>query len=297
MRAGPPESNERHHVYRIIGADQKEYGPVAAEQIRRWFAEGRLNRTTVVRAEGETEWKTLGTLAEFADLFPAPAVTPSHPPGVTQNCGMATWALVCGALGMATCVTAPVGLVLGFIAHSRIRSSNGRLTGSGLATTGIVLSLIAIMLGVVAIPAAMLLPALAKAKQKAQAIHCVNNLKQLGLAVRIYSVDNKDALPPAATWCDAIQTAVGAPQVFQCPAAQGKRCAYAFNARLEGRKVDEVDPTTVMIFESDAGWNSSGGQELMIKASRHAKGFVVGFADGHVEQVTEARLRQLRWDP
>jgi len=282
-------------VYRIIGTDQKEYGPVSAEQIRRWFAEGRLNRATSIRADGEMEWKTLGTLAEFADLSATPAS--SQMTGVPQNCGLATWALVCGALGMVTCVTAPVGLVLGFLAHTRIRSSNGRLTGSGLATTGIVLSLIAILLGVVAIPAAILLPALAKAKQKAQRIQCMNNLKQLSLAVRIYSTESKEVFPSPETWCDRIRQLAGSEKVFQCPVVPSQRCGYAFNAKLEGKTANDIDPQTVLIFESDAGWNAHGGPELLRKASRHGHVFLVAFADGHVEAVTENRLRDLRWDP
>jgi len=284
-------------VYHIIGSDQKEYGPVSGAQIRQWFAEGRLHRATAARPANETEWKTLGALAEFADLFPPPPGLTPPTPVATENCGLATWALACGALGMVTCVTAPVGLVLGFTAHSRIRASNGRLTGSGLATTGIVLSLIAVLLWMLAIPAAMLLPALAKAKQKAQTINCVSNVKQLALAVRIYSTDNKDEFPPAETWCAAIQKEVGSPKVFQCPAQPGRRCAYAFNAKVGGKKADEVNPQTVMIFESDAGWNASGGPELMLDPSRHGRFFVVGLADGSVQQVTATQLQQLRWDP
>lgn len=280
-------------MYHIIGSDQKEYGPVSGAQIRQWFAEGRLHRATAARPTNETEWKTLGALDEFTDLFPPPAGLTPPTPVVTENCGLATWALVCGALGMVTCITAPVGLVLGFTAHSRIRTSNGRLTGSGLATTGIVLSLIAVLLWLLAIPAAMLLPALAKAKQKAQRINCVNNLKQLSLAVRLY----QDQYPPAETWCDAIQKEVGSPKIFQCPANPALPCAYAFNARLAGKKADEVNPQAVMIFESDAGWNASGGPELMLDPSRHGRFFVVGLADGSVQSVTAAQLQQLRWDP
>jgi len=41
----------------------------------------------------------------------------------------------------------------------------------------------------------MLLPALAKAKAKAQRINCVNNLKQVGLSFRIWSGDNGDRYP------------------------------------------------------------------------------------------------------
>src|SRR6266849_4562833 len=63
--------------YKIIGADQKEYGPVSAEQLRQWVAEGRVNAQTLIQAEGETEWKPMSAFAEFADTL---RTTPSVPP-------------------------------------------------------------------------------------------------------------------------------------------------------------------------------------------------------------------------
>ena len=60
-------------MYKIIGADQKEYGPVTAEQLRQWLAEGRVSAQTQVLPEGATEWKALGDLPEFAAAAPGPA--------------------------------------------------------------------------------------------------------------------------------------------------------------------------------------------------------------------------------
>ena len=56
-----------------------------------------------------------------------------------------------------------------------------------------------IIIAVLAILAAMLLPALASAKRKAQRINCVNNLKQDGLAFRLWEGDNGDKYPMAVS--------------------------------------------------------------------------------------------------
>lgn len=69
-------------MYRIIGADGNQYGPISAEQLRQWIAEGRANAQTKVLAEGTTEWKTLGEFPEFFGATPTPSVpgTPPAPP-------------------------------------------------------------------------------------------------------------------------------------------------------------------------------------------------------------------------
>jgi prepilin-type N-terminal cleavage/methylation domain-containing protein len=71
-----------------------------------------------------------------------------------------------------------------------------------------------VVIAIIAILASMLLPALARAKQKAQRISCINNLKQVGTAYRIWSNDNGDKFPAQQTvslggWSDYLASETG----------------------------------------------------------------------------------------
>ena len=73
-------------MYKIIGSDQKEYGPVTAEQLREWFTEGRVNGQTSVWSEASGGWNPLTFYAEFADLLVSkPPMASEPPPWGTQT--------------------------------------------------------------------------------------------------------------------------------------------------------------------------------------------------------------------
>jgi prepilin-type N-terminal cleavage/methylation domain-containing protein/prepilin-type processing-associated H-X9-DG protein len=56
-----------------------------------------------------------------------------------------------------------------------------------------------VVIAIIAILAGMLLPALARSKERAMQIHCTSNLKQLGVAMQMYATDHDDLLP-GQTW-------------------------------------------------------------------------------------------------
>lgn len=65
-------------MYTIKGQDQKDYGPVNAEQVRLWLAQGRVDARTLVLAEGATEWRPVASFPEFAVAAAPPPMQPAY---------------------------------------------------------------------------------------------------------------------------------------------------------------------------------------------------------------------------
>ena len=67
-------------MYKMVGADGRQYGPVTVEQIQRWIAEGRVNSQTMVQAEGSDEWKLISSYPDLASALSSYAIPPRMPP-------------------------------------------------------------------------------------------------------------------------------------------------------------------------------------------------------------------------
>jgi hypothetical protein len=130
---------------------------------------------------------------------PAPAV---------KNSSLAVWSLVLGILGLLlllVCIGplfAIPGVICGHVAYSRIKRSNGALTGEGLALAGLITGYISIALAVVVIPmmVAIAVPNFVKARDTAQKNMCINNLRKIDGAKQQWAMDNgktADATPTA----------------------------------------------------------------------------------------------------
>jgi prepilin-type processing-associated H-X9-DG protein len=288
-------------TYTFIGSDQKPYSSVVADDIRRWIAEGRLNGQSLMKSEGDAEFRPLSTFAEFAAALAAGTAQETTPSSSSfsagtatqakaKTSGLATASLLLGFLGLLV-IPALVGLILGIIALVKIKQSRGTLGGGVIALAGIIVSVFFLSLFIIF--------GMRVGVPHAYRVNCMANIMMLNKAMRTYAENNKNQFPTATNWCDVLlKSHASLTNIFHCPANSSRsRCSYAFNAQLSGADTGKVNPKTVMIFESNGGWNASGGKELLLAKPRHGDFINVGFADGHGEAVTESELKLLRWNP
>ena len=137
-------------MFNVIGADGKQYGPVSADQIRQWVAEGRANSQTMVQAPGDAGWRPLASLPEFFALSVPP--TSGLP---AQNSPLAIAGFICSLVsvtfGLCCCYGVPfnlVGIGLSIAGLVQVRNQPERFQGRGLAIAGLILGILSILLGV-----------------------------------------------------------------------------------------------------------------------------------------------------
>ena len=190
-------------------------------------------------------------------------------------------------LGMKGQVSVLQVLPEGFLVHSHTEGMG--YDSAMLAVAGVV------PLAVIGTAAAVALPAVQGARQKAREAQSANNLKHLTVAIHEFHEDN-DHLPDAAKWSDALLPYVDNEKQVFISSVDPDSSSYAFNKNLSGMKLDDLQAVarTVVFFESDLGWNGAGGIDDAIALD---DGFLIGFADGHVERVSGEDLDKLNWTP
>ncbi|MFC1672042.1 DUF4190 domain-containing protein, partial [Planctomycetota bacterium] len=204
-----------------------------------------------------------------------------------KTSGLAVWSLVLGIAGV-VCL-GPLGgipaLILGIVGLNKIRSSNGLMTGEGLAIGGIVTGGISfITVAVLAIMAGMLLPALARAREEARKAVCKGNLRQIGMSASMYAQDNNKFPEKLSQLYPEFAPDLN---TFACPSSD-KTITSA----------DQIDSESPYVLASGVTMLSGGSGALAYeKKGIHDGGANVVFVDGHVEWVSEGRLDQLLANP
>jgi prepilin-type N-terminal cleavage/methylation domain-containing protein/prepilin-type processing-associated H-X9-DG protein len=130
-----------------------------------------------------------------------------------------------------------------------------------------------VVIAIIAILAAMLLPALAKAKAKAQTVQCHNNLRNLGQATYMYTMDFNDWIPRDTFgsymfFANKFSKYVGGPEIPHTPKGYGEWDVWNLE-QTSFNKAGKKNPSPRMIHADD---------------KQHDGGTTVVFLDGHNER-------------
>ena len=184
-----------------------------------------------------------------------------------------------------------------------------------------------VVIAIIAILAGILLPALARAKEKARRAECISDLKQLGLGLRVWAGDNDSKFPwvvaltnggtlDTADWADhfrACSNELSTPKILVCPSHREKTpvddwalLSGAVNISFFfGKDANETKPLTILAGDSniysvtgdglDIAWNEAAGSSIDAtwEATVHVRKGEICLADGSVQQTTTPQLQEL----
>lgn len=198
--------------YRIRKADGQEYGPVTAEMIRQWLADGFAFPRTLAREEGTREWKELAQFPEISALpppvrqatntpiaLPLPSV-PEDSPEAAPDEFLAKTSLGLGIASILTLIFA-IGFLLaipaiitGHLAYRRARKYPAAYGGEKKAKTGMVMGYAVLCMLVFGITVAI--PNFHRARLVASSRLCLEHLAAISQANLAYSREHDNMLAP-----------------------------------------------------------------------------------------------------
>jgi prepilin-type N-terminal cleavage/methylation domain-containing protein/prepilin-type processing-associated H-X9-DG protein len=175
-----------------------------------------------------------------------------------------------------------------------------------------------VVIAIIAILAGLLLPALGRAKAKAQATKCLGQLKQIGLASVMYADDNADSLPRSAhqgqSWVGSLQPYTAGTNLWRCPKDTNLKRPYSYaindflmppgpgaNGPNYSKSTAIPGPTETFFMaecadgyansdhfhftDPDDGDYSTNSFPKQVAVQRHLLSANYLFVDGHVEQL------------
>ncbi|OPZ87115.1 MAG: putative major pilin subunit [bacterium ADurb.Bin429] len=163
---------------------------------------------------------------------------------------------------------------------------NSRLRGFTLIELLVVIAIIAIL-------AAILFPVFAKAREKARTNSCLNNQRQIGIAIQMYVQDNEETFMPNPgnnAWSSLLKD-YNEPSIYDCPTKTGRGTntapEYGMNPYLFGQAIGDIDAPVNALLTADLNMSNPDKTYALANPGtdfdpRHNSSLVANFVDGHV---------------
>jgi type IV pilus assembly protein PilA len=193
--------------------------------------------------------------------------------GPTETSGKAIGSLICGILFFFF-PTAVVAIILGHLSLSDIRKAGGRLTGSGLATTGLVLGYMGVaFIPVALIIAAIAIPNLLRARMAANEASAVGSVRTIETAAISYSETYSNGFPPELAALGGVgptNASCDHSQLIDRTLASGKKSGYVFTYVALPAMEDSQPPNSQQAVAN--GCTTRGGRSYTVNADPITRG-------------------------